>query len=50
VKKAPSREDRVDINAAIRDVIELTRGEVTKNRVSLQTELPESLPLGMARY
>jgi signal transduction histidine kinase len=50
VKKALSREDRVDINAAIRDVIEITRGEVTKNRVSLQTELPESLPLGMARY
>ncbi len=45
VKKAPAREDRVDINAAIRGVIELTRSEATKNGVLVRTELAESLPL-----
>jgi nitrogen-specific signal transduction histidine kinase/PAS domain-containing protein len=45
IKKAPAREDRVDINAAIREVIELTRGEATKNGVLVRTELAESLPL-----
>ena len=45
VKKVPAREDRVDINAAIREVIELTRSEATKNGVSVRTELAESLPL-----
>jgi PAS domain S-box-containing protein len=39
IKKAPSRKERVDINAAIRDVIELTRGEAVKNGVSVQTDL-----------
>ena len=43
VKKAPSREERVDINAAIREVIELTRSEATKNGVVVRTELAESL-------
>ncbi len=45
IKKAPAREDRVDINAAIREVVELTRSEATKNGVSVRTELAESLPL-----
>jgi PAS domain S-box-containing protein len=45
VKKAPLRKDLVDINEAIREVIELTRGEVAKNDVSAQTALEESLPL-----
>jgi PAS domain S-box-containing protein len=39
IKKAPSRKECVDINAAIRDVIELTRGEAVKNGVSVQTDL-----------
>jgi PAS domain S-box-containing protein len=39
IKKAPSRKERVDINAAIREVIELTRGEAVKNGVSVQTDL-----------
>jgi C4-dicarboxylate-specific signal transduction histidine kinase len=34
----------VDINAAIRGVIELTRSEATKNGVLVRTELAESLP------
>jgi C4-dicarboxylate-specific signal transduction histidine kinase len=45
IKKAPSREDRLDANAAIGEVIELTRSEATKNGVLVRTELSESLPL-----
>jgi signal transduction histidine kinase len=35
----------VDINEAIREVIELTRGEAAKNGASVQTALGEGLPL-----
>jgi len=35
----------VEINAAIRDVIVLTRGEAVKNGVSVRTDLAEGLPL-----
>ena len=45
VKKAPLRKDRVDMNEAIREVIELTRGEAAKERVSLQIALGGDLPL-----
>ena len=45
IKKAPPSEERVDINAAIREVIELTRSEAIKNGVSVRTELAEPLPL-----
>jgi PAS domain S-box-containing protein len=45
IKKAPTRKDRVDINEAIREVIELTRGEAVKNGASVQTALGEGLPL-----
>jgi C4-dicarboxylate-specific signal transduction histidine kinase len=45
IKKAPPRKDRVDINEAIREVIELTRGEAVKNGASVQTALGEGLPL-----
>ncbi|OPY96556.1 protein kinase [Bradyrhizobium sacchari] len=45
IKKAPPRKGRLDINEAIRDVIELARGEAMKNDVSVQTELADSLPL-----
>jgi C4-dicarboxylate-specific signal transduction histidine kinase len=45
IKKAPPRKDGVDINEAIREVIELTRGEVAKNGASVQTALGEGLPL-----
>ena len=34
IKKAPPQKDRLDINEAIRDVIELTRGEAMKNGIS----------------
>jgi len=45
VRKAPPRKDRLEINGAIREVIELTRGEAMKNGVSVQMQLAEDLPL-----
>jgi PAS domain S-box-containing protein len=45
IKRAPPRQDRLDINGAIREVIALTRGEAAKNGVSVQTELVDGLPL-----
>ncbi len=41
VKGAPPRDERVDINAAIREVIELTRSEATKNGALARTDLAE---------
>jgi signal transduction histidine kinase len=45
IKRAPPREDRFDLNGAIREVIALTREEAVKNGVSVQTELVGGLPL-----
>jgi C4-dicarboxylate-specific signal transduction histidine kinase len=45
MKKAPPRKDRMDINEAIHEVIELTRGEAVKGGASVQTALGEGLPL-----
>ena len=45
IKKVPPRHDRLDINDTILEVIELTRSELLRNRVSLQTELAQGLPL-----
>jgi two-component system, LuxR family, sensor kinase FixL len=47
VRKAPPRKDQVDINEMILEVVALTRGEVQRNRVSLQTRLARDLPLVM---
>jgi PAS domain S-box-containing protein len=44
LKKAPLHKEDVDINEAILEVIGLTRGEVTKNGISVQTQLAEGLP------
>ena len=44
IKKAPPRKDRAQINEAILEVTGLTRGEVVKNGVSMQTQLTEELP------
>jgi PAS domain S-box-containing protein len=44
VKKAPTRKDRVDINEAVMEIVELTRGETTKNAISVEIRLAESLP------
>jgi PAS domain S-box-containing protein len=45
VKKAPARGDRLDISEAIREVISLTEAEMQRNRIKLQTELADGLPL-----
>jgi len=45
IKGAPPRNEPVEINAAIREVIELTHSEAMKNAVSVQTDLAEGLPL-----
>ena len=50
IKGAPRRNERVEINAAIRDVIELTRGEATKNGVSVQTRFAEPSPVVQADW
>jgi PAS domain S-box-containing protein len=44
-KKAPLRKEDVDINGAILEVIALTRGEVVKNGISVQSHLVDGLPL-----
>ena len=41
VKKAPPREERFDLNEAIKEVIILARGAITKNAVSAQIRLTE---------
>ena len=45
IKKALPRDERVEIDSAIREVIELTQSEAMKNGVLVQTELAEGLPL-----
>jgi signal transduction histidine kinase len=45
IKKTPPRKDALEINAAIREVIELTHSEAVKNAISLRTELSDGLPV-----
>src|SRR5262249_31878205 len=45
VTKAPPPKESVDINAAVREVVDLTRGEAVKGGVSVRTDLAEGLPL-----
>ena len=45
VKKAPPRKDLLEINGAIREVIELTHGETVKDGVAVEMHLSEELPL-----
>jgi C4-dicarboxylate-specific signal transduction histidine kinase len=44
IKKAPTRNEPIEINEAILEVIELTRGEAVKNGISAQTDLADGLP------
>ena len=44
LKKAPLRKDAFEINEAILEVVALTRGEVMKSGVSVQTQLAQGLP------
>ena len=43
-KKSPSRMERTELNGAIDEVIELTRGEAVKNDVTVHAQLAEALP------
>jgi C4-dicarboxylate-specific signal transduction histidine kinase len=45
VKRVPPRQDPLDINEIILEVIALTRSEMLRNGVSLQTQLAKGLPL-----
>jgi PAS domain S-box-containing protein len=45
IKKAPPRKDSLEINEAILEVLALTRGEVLRHGVLVQTQLAEGLPL-----
>jgi C4-dicarboxylate-specific signal transduction histidine kinase len=45
MQNASTRTDRVDINEAVREVIELTRAEALKNGVSVKAKLAEGLPM-----
>ena len=45
IKKAPQQQDLLEINGAVREVIELTHAEAVKNNVSVRTDLADSLPL-----
>ena len=47
-KETPPKRERVEINGAIRDVLELTRGEATKNGVSVRTQFAEPSPVVQA--
>jgi NO-binding membrane sensor protein with MHYT domain len=45
IKKEPPRKDALEVNEAIVEVIALSRGDLMKNNVSVQTQLAEGLPL-----
>ena len=44
VKKSPPRQDWLNINDTVLEVIALARSEMHMNRVSLQTQLADNLP------
>lgn len=44
IKKTAPRDDLVDVNQAIRDVVELTRGEAVESGTSMRTQLTDGLP------
>jgi signal transduction histidine kinase len=45
IQKAPTQTDSVDLSEAVREVLELTRGEALKREVSVWTQLADRLPL-----
>jgi PAS domain S-box-containing protein len=45
MRRSPMQMDSMDMNEAVREVIELTRSEALKNKVALQTELTDRLPV-----
>ncbi|MER9511815.1 AAA family ATPase [Mesorhizobium sp. M0460] len=44
IKRAPARNDRLEINETILEVVALTHAEIVKNGVAVQTELADGLP------
>ena len=44
IKKAPPRKEHVDLNDSIEEVIALVHGELSRNCVSIQTDLAAGLP------
>jgi PAS domain S-box-containing protein len=48
IKKAPPRKDCLDVNHAILEVVALTRSEAKKNKVAVQMNLAEGLPVVQA--
>jgi C4-dicarboxylate-specific signal transduction histidine kinase len=44
-KKGSTRDDRVEMNEAVREVIEFSRAEAVQRGVSVQTELAQTLPV-----
>jgi PAS domain S-box-containing protein len=44
IRKAPPQKGPLDINAAIREMIEFTRGQITKSGASIETQLTDGLP------
>jgi PAS domain S-box-containing protein len=44
IKKAPPQNERLDINEAILEVLELTRGEALKGSVSIHMDLADGMP------
>jgi PAS domain S-box-containing protein len=44
VRKVPPRMEKVDLNDAIKEVIALVRGELSKHRVRVHMQLAEALP------
>jgi signal transduction histidine kinase len=45
MQKAPIRTNSVDLNEAVREVLELTHGEALKHGVSARTQLADGIPL-----
>jgi C4-dicarboxylate-specific signal transduction histidine kinase len=45
MQKASPRSDPVDMNEALQEVVELTRGEALKNGVSVKTQFAQGLPI-----
>jgi C4-dicarboxylate-specific signal transduction histidine kinase len=48
LKEAPPKREATEINGAIRDVLELTRGEATRNAVTVRTQFAEPSPVVQA--
>jgi PAS domain S-box-containing protein len=48
IEKAPPRKDTVDVNQAVLEVVALMRSEAKKNKVAVQMNLTEGLPVVQA--